>query len=225
MNLFRQCFQIYLQYIIKEQRKKFGQMELYLFCFFIIHKEVTTTLLQQFLDTFQNAFRDSEQRLSSSATNNPLATKGLSLLLLHVWRFSDTGSDHITHCNSRRHARELFRESGAPGQNLEVDVFLVGPCQEAAWGSHHKWPLCATPAKPSGLWGPCGWSSATANVEMSIFRPSREQEASGRWDSTSALPGNHEHEQSNLHCLTRVTQAQDRSLWLLLHCVYEIPYF
>lgn len=77
--------------------------------FSIIHKEVTTTLLQQFLDEFQNAFRDSEQRLSLSVMNNPLATKGLSLLL-HVWRFSDTGCDHITHRNSRRHARELFSE-------------------------------------------------------------------------------------------------------------------
>lgn len=102
------CFQIYLKYIIKEQRKKLGQMELYLLSFSIIHKEVTTTLLQQFLDKFQNAFRDSEQRLSLSVMNNPLATKGPSLLLLYVWRFSDTGCDHITHRSSRRHARELF---------------------------------------------------------------------------------------------------------------------
>lgn len=38
MNLFRECFQIYLKYIIKEQRKKFGHMELYLLCFSIIHR-------------------------------------------------------------------------------------------------------------------------------------------------------------------------------------------
>lgn len=54
--------------------------------------------------------RDREQRLLLSVMNNPLAATGLSLLLLHVWRFSDRGSDHITHPTSRGHMRELFNE-------------------------------------------------------------------------------------------------------------------
>lgn len=66
-------------------------------------------------------------------------------------------------------------------RNLEMDVFLVVPCQKAAWGSHCKRPLCATPAKPSVPWDPCVWSSATASVKMSIFQPSREQEAREMW--------------------------------------------
>lgn len=78
-----------ISHVIKEARKKLGQMELYLLCYSITHKDIITTLL--FLDKFQNAFRDSEQRLSLSVTNNPLAATGLSLLLLGAWRYSDTG--------------------------------------------------------------------------------------------------------------------------------------
>lgn len=77
-------------------------------CVFLLFTEIKTTLLQQFLDKFQNAFRDGDQRLSLSVTNNPLAPTGLSLLLLHVWRFSDTGCDHITCPTSGRHVREPF---------------------------------------------------------------------------------------------------------------------
>lgn len=60
MNLFGECFRIYLKYIIKEQRKKFGQMELYLLCFSIIHRGNNYPPTAD-LDKFQNAFRDSEQ--------------------------------------------------------------------------------------------------------------------------------------------------------------------
>lgn len=83
--------------------------------------------------------RDREQRLFLSVMNNPLAATGLSLLLLHVWRFSDRGCDHITHPTSRGHMRELF----------ECPVQLVN----GVWpGSSLRDTLWATPScHPTGV--------------------------------------------------------------------------
>lgn len=168
-------------------------------CVFLLFTEIITTLLQQFLDKFQNAFRDGDQRLSLSVTNNPLAPTGLSLLLLHVWRFSDTGCDHITCPTSGRHVREPFGKClvhlanrvPKPGDGC---TFGVGPCPRGSLGETLQvTPLVPLPTKLSSPWDRFVQSSVT-DVKMAIFRPPREQEGNRRCDGVSGLSGRHRDE-------------------------------
>lgn len=157
--------------------------------------------------------------------NNPLATKDLSLFLLHVWRFSDTGSDHITHCNSRRHTRELLKECLVhladrilkPGGGCIFGVTLPG----GSLGKSLKvTPLCCS---NKGVW-PLGPTyaklcySQSENVHLLAF-----QRAGGKWEMWQHfLPWQGTTNVSNPTFTAWPEWRRHRtSLWLLLHCVWD----